>query len=95
LQWPRDLGHELSSLTQSVGSWVRITLRLRLFCVQIAVFDWLVPNPRSPIDYVKRSRNRKAARVQQRAVSHRGLLVKLFLGLIRDRAMQTYGREKI
>jgi hypothetical protein len=43
-QWPRVLGHELSSLARPLGSWVRISLRvwmfrvcMRLFCAYVAL----------------------------------------------------------
>jgi hypothetical protein len=40
-QWPRGLGHELSSLARTLGSWVRTPLKawlsVHLFCVYVVV----------------------------------------------------------
>jgi hypothetical protein len=36
-QWPRDLGHELSSLARKLGSWVDVCVRLFGVCVVLCV----------------------------------------------------------
>jgi hypothetical protein len=59
-QWPRSLGHELSSSAQTLGSWVRILLRgmdvcvcfysvFVLFCVQVAAL--VLPSVKNYVNY--------------------------------------------
>jgi hypothetical protein len=37
-QYPRSLRHELSSLSRTLGSWVRIPLKAWMFCVCMRIF---------------------------------------------------------
>jgi hypothetical protein len=37
-QWPRSLRHELSSLAQTLGLWVRIPLKAWMFIYVYSVF---------------------------------------------------------
>jgi hypothetical protein len=57
-QWPRRLRHELSSLSRTLGSWVRIPLNAWMpVCAFILCLcqpcDGLMTRPRSPIICVK------------------------------------------
>jgi hypothetical protein len=37
-QWPRGLSHELSSLARTLGSWIRIPLKVWMFVCVYSVF---------------------------------------------------------
>jgi hypothetical protein len=77
-QWTRGLKHERSSPTRTLGSWVRIPLEawmsvcvyslFVLFCVQVAVLRRADPLSKESSRLCKRSRNWKAAKVQQKTV---------------------------
>jgi hypothetical protein len=77
-QWPRSLGHELSSPPQPLGLWIRVPLGawisvclysvFMLSYVKIAALRRLIPLPRNPIDCLKDQENEKVAKAQQRAV---------------------------
>jgi hypothetical protein len=77
-QWPRGLGHELSSSGQTLGSWVGIPLEAwmpvcgfsvcAVLCVQVAALWRADPPSKESYRLCKRSRNWKAAKVKERAV---------------------------
>jgi hypothetical protein len=77
-QWPRGLGHELSSSAQTLGSWVPISLEawmsvwvysvFVLSCVQVAALRRADPPSKESYRLCKRSRNQN-----QRARSNKGL----------------------
>jgi hypothetical protein len=76
-QWPRSPRHELSSLTQTLGSCFRIPLEAWMSVCFYSVFvlscvcrpcDGLIPCLRSRTDYVKNQETEKAVKALQRAV---------------------------
>jgi hypothetical protein len=78
-QWPRGLKHQLCSTAQTLRLWVRIPLwgmnvYVRLFCIRAVLCLqvealWLADPPSKEFYRLcSRSRNCKAAKVQQRAV---------------------------
>jgi hypothetical protein len=77
-QWPRGVRHELSSLARTLGSLVRIPLEtwmsvcvysvFVLSCVQVAALRWADPPSKVSYRLCKKSRNWKAAKVQQKGL---------------------------
>jgi hypothetical protein len=67
-QWPRGLRHELSSLAQTLGSRVRISLEAWMSVCVYSVCAALCAGSGLATGCVKVQETEKAAKVQQRAV---------------------------
>jgi hypothetical protein len=76
-QWPCSPEHEMSSLAQTLESYVRIPLEAGMFafflCLCCSVYrqrlyDGLIPRPRSPTDWVDQETKKKRPRPKKRTV---------------------------